>query len=129
MKQSRRKHSPSFKARVALEALKGEETTAELVDPPRPKRQSMTTIAAEDVSKCLKASRETPYHAVYCTALFTGMRLGELLGLRWCDVDLDMAALHVVQALYKRRGLCKIVELKSAHSRRSIAMSPALAIL
>jgi transposase len=30
MKQSRRKHRPSFKARVALEALKGEETTAEL---------------------------------------------------------------------------------------------------
>ena len=30
MKQIRRKHSPSFKARVALEALKGEETTAEL---------------------------------------------------------------------------------------------------
>jgi len=30
MKQSRRKHSPAFKARVALEALKGEETTAEL---------------------------------------------------------------------------------------------------
>ena len=30
MKKSRRKHSPSFKARVALEALKGEETIAEL---------------------------------------------------------------------------------------------------
>jgi transposase len=30
MKQNRRKHSPSFKARVALEALKGDETTAEL---------------------------------------------------------------------------------------------------
>jgi len=30
MKQNRRKHSPSFKARVAMEALKGEETTAEL---------------------------------------------------------------------------------------------------
>jgi transposase-like protein len=30
MKQSRRKHSPSFKARVALEAIKGEETIAEL---------------------------------------------------------------------------------------------------
>ncbi len=30
MKQSRRKHSPSFKAKVALEALKSEETTAEL---------------------------------------------------------------------------------------------------
>ena len=30
MKQSRRKHSPPFKAKVALEALKGEETTVEL---------------------------------------------------------------------------------------------------
>ena len=30
MKQNRRKHSPSFKAKVAMEALKGEETTAEL---------------------------------------------------------------------------------------------------
>ena len=30
MKQNRRKHSPSFKARIALEAVKGEETTAEL---------------------------------------------------------------------------------------------------
>ena len=32
MKQSRRKHSPSFKTRVALEALKGEETIAELAN-------------------------------------------------------------------------------------------------
>jgi hypothetical protein len=30
MKQSRKKHRPSFKARVALEALKGEETTAQI---------------------------------------------------------------------------------------------------
>jgi transposase len=30
MKQNRRKHSPAFKAKVAMEALKGEETTAEL---------------------------------------------------------------------------------------------------
>jgi transposase len=30
MKQSRKKHNPAFKAKVALEALKGEETTAEI---------------------------------------------------------------------------------------------------
>ena len=57
------------------------------------------------------------------------MRLGELLGLRWCDVDLDMASLSVVQALYKRSGVCKMVKPKSSHSRRRIALSPSLALL
>ena len=102
---------------------------AEAVDPPRPGHKSMTTLAAEDVPKFLGASRETPYHTVYCTALFTGMRLGELLGLRWCDVDLDMATLSVAQALFKRCGVCEMVEPKSPHSRRSIALSPVLALL
>ena len=57
------------------------------------------------------------------------MRLGELLGLRWCDVDLDMASLSVVQSLYKRCGVCKMIEPKTSHSRRRIAMSPSLALL
>ena len=73
-------------------------------------------MVAEDVPKFLKISRKTPYHEVYCTALFTGMRLGELLGLRWCDVDPELATLYVVQALYKRRGVCKIVEPKRLHT-------------
>jgi integrase len=57
------------------------------------------------------------------------MRLGELLGLRWCNVDLDMASLSVVQALYKRCGVCKMIKPKSSHSRRRIALSPSLALL
>jgi integrase len=100
-----------------------------MVDAPRPKRRGMTTMASEDVPQFLRASQETPFHEVYCTALLTGMRLGELLGLRWCDVDLELATIYVSQALYKRRGVCKIVEPKTPHSRRSIAMSPALTIL
>ena len=55
--------------------------------------------------------------------------MGELLGLRWCDVDLDMASLSVVQSLYKRCGVCKMVEPKSSHSRRRIALSPSLVLL
>ena len=62
-------------------------------------------------------------------ALYTGMRLGELLGLRWGDVDLDMASLSVVQALYKRSGVCTMVEPKSSGSRRRTALSPSPALL
>ena len=35
------------------------------------------------------------YTPLLRTALFTGLRLGELLGLRWCDVDLHEGVLHV----------------------------------
>jgi len=99
---------------------------AEVVDTPHPKRTCMNTMASEDVPKFLKASRETPFHEIYGTALFTGMRLGELLGLHWCNVDLKTATLYVVQSLYKRRGICKMVETKTSHSRRSIALPPTL---
>ena len=40
-----------------------------------------------------------------------------------------MASLSVVQALYKRSGVCKMVKPKSSHSRRQIALSPSLALL
>jgi integrase len=102
---------------------------AEVVDPPRPEHKSMATLAPEDVPRFLKVARDTPYYLLFYTALYTGMRLGELLGLRWCDVDLDMAFLSVVQALYKRSGVCNMVKPKSSHSRRRIALSPSLVLL
>ena len=102
---------------------------AEAVDPPRVERKNMATLAPEDVPKFLEAAQRTPYYVLFYTALYTGMRLGELLGLRWCDVDLDMASLSVVQSLYKRCGVCRMVEPKSSRSRRRIALSSSLALL
>jgi integrase len=102
---------------------------AEAANPPHPERRNMATLAPENIPKFLEATQETPYYVLFYTALYTGMRLGELLGLRWCDVDLTMAFLSVVQALYKRSGVCKMVKPKSSHSRRRIALSPSLILL
>jgi len=90
---------------------------ADIADPPRPKRKNMATLSASDIPVFLQATRETPYYVLFCTALFTGMRLGELFGLRWSDMDLDMASIAVAQALYKRRGVCQMIEPKTSHSR------------
>jgi integrase len=70
----------------------------------------------------LEVAQESPYYVLFFTALSTGMRLGELLGLRWRDVDFDSGSLSVVQALYKRCDVCEMREPKSSHSRRQIAM-------
>ena len=77
---------------------------AAVVQPPRPKRKTMATIPHEDVTRFLEAAKDTPFYEVFFTALYTGMRRGELLALRWCDVDLDLASLSVVQSLYRLTG-------------------------
>jgi integrase len=47
----------------------------------------------------LEAVRDTRLAAIWRLSAMTGMRRGEVLGLRWCDVDLDRARLSVRQAL------------------------------
>ncbi len=50
--------------------------------------------------------------------------MGETLGPRWCDLQNDMTSLSIVRSLYKRRGVCQMVQPKSKYSRRSIAAPP-----
>ena len=99
---------------------------ADVVDPPHPRRKAIQTLGVADIPRFLKSAQESPYYAVFSTALFTGMRLGELLGLRWRDVDLGLASLSVVQALYKRSGVCEIIKPKNTSSQRQVALSPTL---
>ena len=99
------------------------------VDPPHPRRKAIQTLGVADIPRFLKSARESPYYALFSTALFTGMRLGELLGLRWRDVDLRLASLSVVQALYKRSGVCEIIKPKSTASQRRVALSPTLVVI
>ena len=83
-------------------------------------------MAVPDIAHFLRAARETAYYLVYVTALFTGMRLSELLGLHWVDLKNNLTLISVAQKLYKRRGICQFEEPKSKYSRRSIAVPPVL---
>lgn len=94
------------------------------VTPPRPKRSEMKVLDRDQVSALLDATRHHPAHALYVVAITTGMRVGELLGLKWDDLDLDAARLSVRRALQRQNeaGLV-FVAPKSARSRRVIVLS------
>jgi integrase len=67
---------------------------------------------------------------LFATALYTGMRQGELLGLRWLDVDLDAGTLRVRQAVQKIDDAWQFVEPKSANGRRTVPLcQPAIDVL
>lgn len=100
---------------------------AELVDPPSPRNKPMRTLAPGEVELLLEKAQGSYNYPVIYTALSTGLRQGELLGLRWRDIDLDMLSISVSQVLYKRKGVCEFKEPKTSHSRRRVAMTPKLA--
>ncbi len=100
---------------------------ASLVDPPRARKRMVKALSLAEVSKLLGVAKNTPYYPIIYSAVYTGLRQGELLGLRWRDLDLNLALLSVCQVLYKRRGICQFNEPKSEHSRRRLDLPPSLA--
>lgn len=98
---------------------------ADAVEPPRPPRRELQVPDAAEVRDLLAAADGTPYGPLVRLAVLTGMRRGELLGLRWGDVDLDAAVLHVQQSAQRITGQGMIFrQPKTRLSRRSIALSP-----
>lgn len=72
---------------------------ADLVEPPRVSRKVGRTLDAEQVGRLLDAARDTGRRALYLTAVATGLRQGELLALRWQDVDFQQRAITVRRTL------------------------------
>ncbi|GAH15101.1 unnamed protein product, partial [marine sediment metagenome] len=82
----------------------------ELVDPPRTEKPQIKPLAPQEAGVLLSVAKGTAYYSIIYTAVNTGLRQAKLLGLRWRDLDLDLAALSVTQVLYKRRGICQFKE-------------------
>src|SRR5262245_35710901 len=101
-----------------------------LVDLPKLPRREAQVLDAEPARRLLETARGDRLEALYVLALTTGMRQGELLGLRWDAVDLDRGVLHVRRKLL--RTCRQLVENapKTESGRRSIDLSqPALEAL
>lgn len=97
---------------------------AAAVQAPRPARVEMRFLDATQVRTLLDACAADPLGALYVSAVFTGLRLGELLGLRWRDLDLDGRTLVVRHTLSRAAGAWVLAEPKTAHSRRTVRLAP-----
>ena len=100
----------------------------ELVDPPSIHKKTMRTLTPEEVGILLETAKHSYFYPIIYTAVSSGLRQAELLGLRWRDIDLDLQSISVTQTLYKRKGVCQFKEPKTSHSRRRVAMTPKLAV-
>jgi len=98
----------------------------DLVDPPSWKAKMMRTLTPEESKDLLEIASDNKFYPVIYTAISSGLRQAELLGLRWRDIDLNLQSISVCQVLYKHQGVCEFKEPKTEHSKRRVGMTAKL---
>ncbi len=102
-----------------------QQNVASLVSPPRVPATELELLTLEQVQVVLERFRaRRSLYPIFVLALATGMRRGELLALRWRDVDLDKARLRVEQSLEQTKAGLRFKSPKTRHGRRTITLPP-----
>ncbi|MEU3772394.1 site-specific integrase [Streptomyces sp. NPDC032472] len=116
--------------RSALSAACREElitrNVAKLVEPPRAASRELSPWSLDETLDFLAASRRDPLYAAFVLAIAMGLRRGEIVGLRWSDIDLDKRVLHVRNQTQRRRGVLYDGDPKSR--RRRVVPLPGLCV-
>lgn len=94
----------------------------ELVDPPRVERKEMRALDAAGAVALMRACESSTIGAAIVTAIGTGLRRGELLALRWGDIDLERGVLTVRRAIDRVEGRSRFKDPKTSRSRRTISL-------
>ena len=97
---------------------------ADAVDAPRQNKNEMSYLTRDQVEDFLEAAGDSSYKPLYLTAIMTGLRRGELLGLRWSDVDLATGQATIKQTIVKLHdGSLAVERPKTKSSARTVAFS------
>jgi integrase len=93
------------------------------VTPPKWTPEERTVWNAKEARRFLEAAESDTHRALWVLTLATGLRRGELLGLRWQDLDLDSGRLTVKQALVMLGGKAVIQAPKSKAALRPVRLT------
>ena len=100
---------------------------AEAADPPKVVRKEMKVLTPEEVTLLFKSARDSRFFVPILLAVTTGLRRGEILALRWEDIDLDVGTLSVRRSLEQTRSGITFKEPKTPKSRRMLVL-PEIAV-
>jgi integrase len=104
-----------------------QKNVASSVRPPRVPEEEIEIIREDDIKAVLQKLRGQPLYPIATLALATGMRRGELLALRWQDVDLDSGTVRVERSLEETKaGGLRFKEPKTKQGRRLITIPPSI---
>jgi len=101
----------------------------DFVDPPKAERREMKTMTEDDISRFLNEARKGEYYSLFYVLLFTGVRRGEALSVRWSDIDLLGCQLSISRTMQFLNNKVMFKTPKTASSRRQIALTPSTCVV
>ena len=108
-----------------LEYIEDDIGRSRRIEFPKEETKEVEAFTLEEVGDILKALESEPWHirAVIEVALFTGCRRGEIVGLKWSDIDFENQRISVKRSIYKLSdGKAREKEPKSKCSIRTISI-------
>ncbi len=100
------------------------ENPCKAVELPKVEKQEMQTIPAEQLQAFLTEAKASGVYEMYYIELSTGLRRGELLGLKWSDIDWNNAVITVRRQVARINGEITEAPLKTKNSYRRVSISP-----
>jgi integrase len=97
---------------------------ARLAELPAWTRQPITPWTAAEARSFLDAAKDDPLYPAFVLLLLYGLRRGEVLGLRWRDIDQADGEIRIRQQILRVRGQLKPGPIKTAAGRRDLPMLP-----
>ena len=90
---------------------------------PKVERKEMQTLPVEQLTSFLREAKESGVYEMYYIDLATGLRRGELLGLKWEDIDLERGDLRVKRQLARTNGEIVEAPLKTKNAYRTLPLA------
>jgi integrase len=95
---------------------------ARLVELPQWQRDTIRPWAADEARAFLSAAKPDPLYVAFVLLISYGLRRGEVLGLRWEDIDFDGGTIHIHQQLQRVRGELFLAPVKTQAGRRGLPL-------
>ncbi|SFP26346.1 Site-specific recombinase XerD [Oscillibacter sp. PC13] len=89
---------------------------------PKIEHREMKTLPVEQLTFFLREARETGVYEMYYIELATGLRRGELLGLKWNDIDMANGTIRVQRQVARIDGEIVEAPLKTKNSYRTVSI-------
>jgi len=99
---------------------------AQLVERPKYIPRETVMWTPEQAATFLRVIKDHPQFVAFLMLLAYGMRRGEVLGLRYQDIDFDNGTIHVRQQINRINGRIVAADLKTRNSRRTLPLIPAI---